>query len=71
MEFILDDPTMVSFYCNNWKDFDGSYFGYDNEGNSTLTEVYSEYVFVETFLENVTELRYIYPDGRVETTYVR
>ena len=69
MEFILDNTEMVSFYCTNWKDFDGSYFGYDDDGNSTLTEVYPEYVFVETFLENVAEQRYIYPDGRLETTY--
>lgn len=71
MEFILDDTEMVKFYCNNWRDFDGSYFGYDDDGNSTMTEVYPEYVFVETFLEHVAEQRYIYPDGRVEVRYKR
>lgn len=69
MEFILDDPMMVEFYCTNWKDFPGSYYGVDIEGNSTLTEVYPDYVFVETFLENVAEQTYFYPDGRVETIY--
>ena len=69
MEFMLDDTEMVKFYCDNWKSFPDSYFGYDDDGNSTMVEVYPDYVFKETFLENVAEQTYIYPDGRVETRY--
>ncbi len=69
MEFMLDDIEMVRFYCDNWKSFPDSYFGYDNDGNSTMIEVYPNYVFKETFLKNVAEQTRIYPDGRVETTY--
>ena len=69
MEFMLDDIEMVKFYCDNWKSFPDSYFGYDDDGNSTMVEVYPDYVFKETFLENVAEQTYIYPDGSVETTY--
>lgn len=69
MEFMLDNIEMVKFYCDNWKSFPDSYFGYDDDGNSTMVEVYPDYVFKETFLENVAEQTYIYPDGRIETTY--
>lgn len=70
MEFILDDPAMVKFYCDNYRDFPDSYFGADDDGNGVSIEVYPDHVFRETFLENVAEQTYIYTDGRVETTYV-
>ena len=72
LEFDPDDLEQIKQLVNNSNEFETPLIGVNEDGETTMTEITSEFVLVKTFQKNGwLRNNYYYPDGCCEELYGR